>query len=273
MKGQKARPTSSSASKRPRKHAAETVGDGGTATPTAQAGSLHHKLQLLDEKVDLILAGMALAIGPGFEELLNQNCHAQATPKYQPEQEPSPLKMRSAHAEYTTLPPQCLVFDMSEGDEELLAQYKVECFDLKGDFCVLPRDAWARIHDRFATPVDATVGAVPFGVVASIDRSPARLYGAIAGAIRESNLDPGICDCSYELNHKGKLEVTLLVKHTPSIMGDKERWYQLMKERVRHEFGISSGSLDYFVRWGGPGCITFSLDEFAANGADCGIPE
>ena len=119
-KGQPLR-RSSSMSKRPRNHAADTV----------------YQLQVLDEKVDHILAGMALAIGPGFEELLNQSRHAEVSATPQPEQEPSPLKVNSALAEYTSLPPRCLVFAMSDGDDEDVAYSEAARLDLEGDFSIL----------------------------------------------------------------------------------------------------------------------------------------
>lgn len=128
----------------------------------------------------------------------------------------------------------------------------------------------SHMHNSFAAPLVAvTLDAAPLEVIAYIDHSPAQLCEAIAGAIRESTLDPGLCDCSYELNHKGKLEVTLLVKHKTSIMGDNGQWYKLMKELVSHEFGLASGSLDFFVRCAGPGYTTLALDEFATNAEKC----
>ena len=70
------------------------------------------------------------------------------TASLQPEQELSPLKVNSALAEYTTLPPRCLVFAMSDGDEEDVAYFdgdgddlsytEAECLDLKGDFKISP---------------------------------------------------------------------------------------------------------------------------------------
>ena len=104
-------PRSSNMSKRPRNHAADMV----------------FRLQVLDEKIDRVLAGMALAIGPGFSYLLQGSC-------------PDPPSQQQPDAVLSSLTTtaRCLVFDICDSDGDDSADSEAAPLDLEGDFKFLP---------------------------------------------------------------------------------------------------------------------------------------
>ena len=64
----------------------------------------------LDNKVELGLAGLTLAVGPGFAQLVHEGCHSTGMPQHQPDCEPSPEK-------FSRCVSRCVpVFDMTLDD-------------------------------------------------------------------------------------------------------------------------------------------------------------
>ena len=116
-------------SKKPRKHDCSLKCDPMRLAPDDMLSDmfLHNKVSDLDRKIDLVLAGMSLAIGPGFASLLQENCPDPPS-LHQPDAVASPLKATA----------RCLVFDMFDSEEDDSSYSEAARLDLEGDFKFLP---------------------------------------------------------------------------------------------------------------------------------------
>ena len=102
-----------SLAERPRTHEVKPIGRN---EPFA-SDEIMHKLEHVEQQVQLLLAGMALAIGPGFNELMKVNEAGTSACEPQPEKEMSPEIESRPRLRCGELLARCLTFDMTQDDE------------------------------------------------------------------------------------------------------------------------------------------------------------